>query len=327
MSSHHLTRQSSCPSVQWTNDQCFPGNIPWVNYQGNDYIFSREKFNNICLDSEGMEYEWGAIEGLNPPIDEPGGGCSNVCVKGHGSFEARGCSSSQRPDPKNLVGFNYDCDEATCYCLYERDTLSSKYKKCFDEMNTSNMGKGLVTRSSVKPKATCYSLYIQPSNPPAPREPDICTREADYDCYKSGRPQCCDENDGKDCPDEMTICDNHAEGVSGWSYCTHGPDYDCYEDGRPRCCRENSMNCPRNMPACDKKPEPKKKSIDDPKRKEGPPPPPPKGPPPSKKNGPSPPGAPKENSSDGKEKDNDEKSTNAIASQRRLIRGLKGQGN
>lgn len=240
-------------------DTCFPSSIPWVNYKGNDYIFSRMQYNSVCIDSKGKQYEWGTIQGVNPSIDTPGGGCSNFCVEGYSRAEARGCSSSQRPDTMSLVGFNYDCDKATCYCLYEKGTLSSKYDKCFDSMNTSNTGQGDVTRATTKQGTTCYSLYIQPSNPPAPspKKPtsppgsSICTRSPDYNCYITGRPSCCSKNNGKNCPSEMTICDNYPEGYTGWSYCTDGPDYTCYKSGWPSCCMENELNCPRQKPACD----------------------------------------------------------------------------
>lgn len=251
-------------------EQCYPSSIPWVNYEGNDYIFRRMQYNSICVDDKGKQYEWGAIQGVYPSIATPGGGCSNLCVKGYGRAKAKGCSSSQRPDPKKLVGFKYECEKATCYCLYEKDVLSSKYNKCFDSMNTSNTGSGDVTRTTTKSGTTCYSLHIQPSNPPAPqprkptRKPtkkpsptpkgqSICTRSLDYTCYKSGRPQCCSNNNGKDCPKEMTICDNHPEGLTGWNYCSYGPNYNCYKDGQPSCCAKDSMNCPRDQPKCDNK--------------------------------------------------------------------------
>ncbi len=245
-------------------DQCFPSSIPWVSHKGNDYIFSRMRFNSICVDNRERQYEWGAIEGVYYGTDDV---CASDCVKGYGRAEARGCSTSQRPDPKKLVGFNYDCDNATCYCLYERDTLSSRYSKCFDSMNTNDYGGGNVYSTTTSPGATCYSLHIQPSNPPAPkprkptrrptrkpaRQPEICTRELDYKCYKSGRPSCCDKNNGRDCPKEMTICDNHPEGKSGWNYCSFSPDYKCWKSGWPSCCNGNSLNCPRKQPGCDNK--------------------------------------------------------------------------
>ena len=95
----------------WTLEQCFPS-VPWYSYEGTDYIFTREKYNSICVDSHGKQYQYGKILGVNPPIDEPNSGCSAACVSGYGRGEARGCTSMK---PEKLVGFNYNCDEDACY--------------------------------------------------------------------------------------------------------------------------------------------------------------------------------------------------------------------
>ena len=99
------------PSNGNTLDQCFPSNIPTFSYQGDDYLFTRMKYNSMCTDSNDNQYQWGKIEGVWPSTSNDLG-CSNLCVAGHGSFEARGCTSMQ---PDKLVGFEYDCDESACY--------------------------------------------------------------------------------------------------------------------------------------------------------------------------------------------------------------------
>jgi len=51
----------------------------------------------------------------------------------------------------------------------------------------------------------------------------------------------------------MTMCDNHPEHTSGWSYCSWGPQYDCYHMGWPGCCDApggDIMNCPIERPPC-----------------------------------------------------------------------------
>ena len=96
----------------WSLEQCFPDDIPWYTYQGKDYIFSRMKYNSVCVDSHEKDYQWGKVEGVNPPIDEPDSGCSDTCVSGYGRGQARGCTSMK---PDKLVGFNYNCNESACY--------------------------------------------------------------------------------------------------------------------------------------------------------------------------------------------------------------------
>eukprot|EP00986_Skeletonema_menzelii_P021088 scaffold33169_cov166-Skeletonema_menzelii.AAC.1 len=228
--------------------------------QGQNYemTFFPTKYNTECVDSTGEQFEYGTIEGVNPSIDTPGGGCSNFCIKGYGRAEARGCY--QRPPVSELVGFEYDCEQATCKCLYQVGTLGDQYSECFDDMNASNQGNVFSNQDKLEnvytlPKQgqTCYArLFNAPSPSPAPVGSGICTYTPDYDCYKSGHPSCCDENNGKDCPNELTMCDNTSEGMTGWNYCASSPDYKCYEDGQPNCCAENAMNCPKTKPGCDR---------------------------------------------------------------------------
>ena len=149
--------------------------------------------------------------------------------------------------------------------LYEKNTWSGNSSPCFDEMDTSNKGKGDVFNTKVEVGSTCYSLQTQPSpteepSPtPAPQEPrgrNICTRSLDK-CYKTGRPACC-SSDEYECPNYLTLCDNYGEGMSGTSYCTYGPQYGCNPAtwsnmGYPKCCDEpggDVINCPIEQPPC-----------------------------------------------------------------------------
>jgi len=152
--------------------------------------------------------------------------------------------------------------------LYEKNTWTDENSPCFDSIGgLSNKGKGDVYNTAVQPGSTCYSLFVQPSSTPfpteSPTEPEsiggnICTREPDYKCYKTGRPACCSD-DEYTCPDYMTMCDNYPEDYVGTSYCTYTPEYGCdpatwsNKMGRPLCCYEDGgdiMNCPIEQPAC-----------------------------------------------------------------------------
>lgn len=246
--------------------QCFPDDIPWYTYEGNDYIFRRMKYNSVCVDSHGKQFDWGKVEGTWPPIDDPDGGCSSTCISGYGRGKQRGCTSMK---PDKLVGFNYNCDEAACYCLYEKHTWSGSDSPCFDSMDTSNHGHGSVANTQVKQGSTCYSLDVQPAQvtpspvtaspltpfPTRTPSPSICVGKKDLDCYQSGYPACCSVDGGENCPSFLTMCDNHASGMTGTSYCTYPPAYGCYKkNGRPSCCGEpggDTMNCPKTKPDCD----------------------------------------------------------------------------
>mmetsp|Transcript_25400 Transcript_25400/g.36251 ORF Transcript_25400/g.36251 Transcript_25400/m.36251 type:complete len:283 (+) Transcript_25400:189-1037(+) len=248
------TSSDTCSNL----DHAYPNDLPWVDYQDEDFIFTRQKYNSVCVDSNGRGFEYGTIQGVYTPIDEAGGGCSTFCVEGTSVDAARGCN--QRPPSDRLVGFQYDCESATCKCLYEAGTLGNQYNQCFDDMNTSYQGTGQISDTRPQQGETCYSLQIQSTNPPPPPAPPvgtgICTYAPNYDCYKTGHPECCSEDNGANCPNYLTICDNHAEGESGFDYCTDAPDYQCYKtsDGQPSCCSEHGgslMNCPQTQPPCD----------------------------------------------------------------------------
>ena len=181
-----------------------------------------------------------------------------VCIVGgqNSAASQTDYSCSRTPTPKPLMQPNRSgetcarqgiVDQNTCFAFCQGYNRSPKY---------IGSGNGIVKCSCLDgPGGSIdYSCSANPS-PPTPSF-NICLQPKDFECYKSGRPQCCGENDGKDCPDEMTICDNFPENTSGTTYCTWGPESDCYEDGWPSCCFENELNCPRERPGCEKpKPE------------------------------------------------------------------------
>jgi len=233
----------------------YPNDIPSVSYQGDEYVFTRQKYNSVCIDSHGQQFEYGTIIGEYPPIDTAGGGCSAACVNGVSVDVAKGCN--QRPPSNRLVGFQYDCERATCKCLYEAGTLSNQYERCFDDMNLSNQGNGQVYGTKPQQGETCYSLNIQVLTPPGA---DYCTDAPDYSCYSNGRPSCCNQPGGSNnCPANKPACDvpipppPGPPGPPGANYCTYAPDYSCYSSGRPSCCNQpgGSNNCPASEPPCD----------------------------------------------------------------------------
>ena len=271
----YATSTASANSSMCSNPStAYPDDIPWVEYQGDSYIFTRQKYNSVCVGSNGQQFEYGTIVGVYPSIDAPGGGCSTACVIGVSSDQARGCNN--RPPSNRLVGFEYDCEQATCKCLYQAGTLGNQYSQCFADMNTNNGGNGQVLTTQPQQGETCYSLYIQSNKPiPSPTPPvgrGICALEPDYSCYIDGHPPCCNVDGGRSCPNYLTMCNNHAGGESGFDYCDNSPSYTCFDtpNGRPSCCNEpggSYMNCPQTQPKCDVQPAPK------PGPKDGPPPP------------------------------------------------------
>ncbi len=167
----YATSTASANSSMCSNPStAYPNDIPWVDYGNDSYIFTRQKYNSVCVGSNGQQFEYGTIVGEYPPIDMEGGGCSTACVIGVSSDQARGCNN--RPPPNRLVGFEYDCEQATCKCLYQAGTLGNQYSQCFAEMNTNNGGSGQVLTTLPQQGETCYSLHIQSNDPiPSPTPP------------------------------------------------------------------------------------------------------------------------------------------------------------
>ncbi|KAL7523321.1 hypothetical protein ACHAWF_000474 [Thalassiosira exigua] len=99
----------------------------------------------------------------------------------------------------------------------------------------------------------CAAEWTTNTNSACPGS-SICTHAPDYECYQTGWPPCCSENNGDDCPSFQTMCNNQGEGETGSSYCTYAPDYQCWHMGHPDCCSAPGgeyMNCPKEQPPCD----------------------------------------------------------------------------
>lgn len=63
----------TCPS----NDTTFPGE-QWVDYDGMSYIFTRDQFHTVCVDSDNQAYQYGALTGYYTT----GELCASACVEG-----------------------------------------------------------------------------------------------------------------------------------------------------------------------------------------------------------------------------------------------------
>eukprot|EP00986_Skeletonema_menzelii_P009993 scaffold4691_cov132-Skeletonema_menzelii.AAC.7 len=165
---------------------CYPDQ-QWVDYDGTSYIFNRQRYHTQCVDMQQQPFEYGALSGYYT-TGEP---CASACVQGDNRSQLKGCYPEDRPPLEELVGYEYDCDMGTCYCLYNEGTLSSQYSNCFDSMNRSGQGyltSGESVSTITNTDRTCYSLHTQSETMPGS---SICTRSLDFDCYKTGRPACC----------------------------------------------------------------------------------------------------------------------------------------
>lgn len=169
------------------------------------------------------------------------------------------------------ISFFANCDTKTQCTKYGSNSCATIYDNCNKQCKwnpNANNGKGLCEYN--KPGPTPRSPTRRPTHkptrrptrkpsppPPAPRGESICTWAPEFDCYKTGWPECCDFNGGRNCPKYQTMCNNYPEGWTGWNYCTTAPNFSCYPGtGQPTCCNMKgggTMNCPRQKPGCSRK--------------------------------------------------------------------------
>ena len=161
------------------------------------------------------------------------------------------------------IGFA-NCNTKTQCTKYGQNSCESIYKDCNKQCkwdSSQNIcaynSPGPSPRSPTrKPTRTPTRKPTKKPSPPSPTPgSSICTRSPDYSCYKTGQPECCSYNGGRNCPSYYTMCNNYPKGYTGWDYCAYQPDYNCYPNGgRPSCCFMSgggTMNCPISQPPCE----------------------------------------------------------------------------
>jgi hypothetical protein len=165
------------------------------------------------------------------------------------------------------ISFFANCDTKTQCTKYGSNSCATIYKDCNKQCKwnpNANNGKGLCeyNKPGPTPRSPTRRPTRRPTRKPSPSPPapgsSICTWGApDYDCYITGRPECCSYNGGRNCPNYMTMCNNYPADETGWDYCTNQPNYSCYPGtGQPACCNMKgggTMNCPRQKPGCSRK--------------------------------------------------------------------------
>ena len=109
------------------------------------FRFNYEKSNAVCADAEGVTYEWGMFEDVGNSDD-----CAQMCT-----------NSVPTSLANVLLGFNFDCADSTCECLYSEGTLTPSNSKEFDSSNyqtRSSKGRGSVTKTVEEKNVYCFKL-------------------------------------------------------------------------------------------------------------------------------------------------------------------------
>ena len=94
-----------------------------------------------------MRYEWGEIEDVDTFSE-----CAEACVNDAPEDLAMGSS---------FRGFDFDCDESTCYCLYDEGSISSSDARSFARSNRNDRsakGEGSIEGSDSANGIYCGKL-------------------------------------------------------------------------------------------------------------------------------------------------------------------------
>lgn len=157
------------------------------------------------------------------------------------------------------IGFA-NCNTKTQCTNYGQNSCETIYADCNKQCVWNSRRNFCYYNRGPSPRGPTRKPTKKPTKRPTPAPPSpgssICTWSPDYSCYKTGQPECCSYNGGRNCPNYDTMCNNYPEGLTGWNYCTYPPDYNCYPNGgRPSCCFMSgggTMNCPVNRPSCER---------------------------------------------------------------------------
>jgi len=136
---------STIPDNRNSDRSCDDPSSADESRSGDTYEFQREgERDRICIDSNDNEYDYGEIE-LDD--DKNAEDCATACVK-----------DPDEDTLEHLVGYNWNCKESLCHCLYENDDLTESEESSFDSFDDRNSGSGSVDGTESEDDWRCYKL-------------------------------------------------------------------------------------------------------------------------------------------------------------------------
>jgi len=132
------------PTKKPSSDRC--GSVdkkkPKSKRSGESYRFKLEKSDARCLDKDKNRYEYGQFDKVKKFSD-----CADKCVKD---------VSSSVLD--NFRGYEWNCKNRECRCLYDEGTLDSRTSDRYDRSNRNNDGEGPIKKTEKKKDRYCAKL-------------------------------------------------------------------------------------------------------------------------------------------------------------------------
>lgn len=97
-----------------------------------------------CVDTRDRVYEWGQFNNCRNFSQ-----CADMCVNS--------VSSSLAFD-SGFRGYDFDCDQQVCRCLYDSGTLNSRNSGRFNRVNRNEPGRGSISGTTRKRSTFCGKL-------------------------------------------------------------------------------------------------------------------------------------------------------------------------
>ena len=129
-------------------DECMPNERPQIQNKSTNktrFRFNFEDSDAVCADASDIGYEYGGFDDVQD-TDE----CADMCV------------NDTPTELANLLrGFNYDCSNMVCQCLYDEGTMDSDNAGGFDTSNyqtRSRKGQGSISRTVQDDGWYCFKV-------------------------------------------------------------------------------------------------------------------------------------------------------------------------
>ncbi|KAL7523401.1 hypothetical protein ACHAXR_000772 [Thalassiosira sp. AJA248-18] len=127
---------------------CVPNERPQAQNNKADktrFRFNLEESDSVCADKNGVEYEWGEFENVDDS-DE----CAKMCA-----------TKTQTSLANVLRGFNFNCYDFACQCLYDQGTLDRDNSRDFDNSNyttRTQKARGSITKTVRDDGYYCFKM-------------------------------------------------------------------------------------------------------------------------------------------------------------------------
>eukprot|EP00571_Detonula_confervacea_P013757 CAMPEP_0172297516 /NCGR_PEP_ID=MMETSP1058-20130122/507_1 /TAXON_ID=83371 /ORGANISM="Detonula confervacea, Strain CCMP 353" /LENGTH=175 /DNA_ID=CAMNT_0013006677 /DNA_START=48 /DNA_END=575 /DNA_ORIENTATION=+ len=123
-------------------DECVDDERPRPVRSGDRYRFNLMDSDAQCADANSDLYEYGEFNNA-----KDSSACAKFCVNEVNDYLAG-----------ELLGFDFDCREQTCRCLYSRGTLDGQRSYSFQRTNTRLQGEGGIEKTRSKTEFFCFRL-------------------------------------------------------------------------------------------------------------------------------------------------------------------------